>query len=227
MITIHGVPISVHTRKAIVTAIVKGIDHKVEPVIPFNPPPNWSALSPTGLIPVMQDGSFTLADSSAICQYLERLRPAPAVLPSGARDLGRALWLDAYAGGTVFRHVVHGLFAQKVIRPVILKEATDQSVIDGILATVQPKVFAYLESQAGDAFLVGGAFTLADIAVASNLINYQYLGFPIDARRYPKLAAYARRAIGHPAMQQALAAERPFAERMGLDLSFLEVPAMA
>ena len=52
------------------TTILKDIDYKFEvviPVIPDNPPPNWRALSPTGLIPAMQDGDFTLADSTAIC----------------------------------------------------------------------------------------------------------------------------------------------------------------
>jgi glutathione S-transferase len=75
MLTIHGVPLSVHTRKAIVTAILKRMDYKFEvviPVIPGNPPANWSTLSPTGLIPVLQDGEFTLADSTAICLYLEK-----------------------------------------------------------------------------------------------------------------------------------------------------------
>src|SRR5665213_2735098 len=72
MITIHGVPISVHVRKAVVTAIYKNIDHRVEPVIPFDPPANWTSLSPTGLIPAIQDGDFSLAESSAICLYMQR-----------------------------------------------------------------------------------------------------------------------------------------------------------
>ena len=42
MLTIHGVPLSVHTRKVIVTAILKMLDYKLEVVIPDNPPPNWS-----------------------------------------------------------------------------------------------------------------------------------------------------------------------------------------
>ena len=222
MITIHGVPISVHTRKAIVTAIIKGVDYKLEPVIPFNPPPSWGALSPTGLIPVMEDGDFTLADSTAICQYLERTHPSPAILPADDKDFGRTLWFDGYAGGTVFRHVVHGLFVQKIIRPVILKETTDLSVIETILATVQPKVFQYLDSQAGRHFLVGRALTLADIAIVSNMINYQYLGFAIDRGRYPRLATYVRGVVGHEAFQRALATEQPFAEQMGLDRTFLE-----
>ena len=68
----------------------------------------------------------------------------------------------------------------KIIAPAILKGATDQSVIDKILATTQPKTFQYLESQAGRKFLVGDSLTLAAIGIVSNLINYQYLGFPID-----------------------------------------------
>lgn len=221
MITIHGVPVSVHTRKAIVTAIIKGVDYKLEPVIPFDPPSNWDALSPTGLIPVMEDGDFTLADSSAICQYLERTHPSPAILPADGKDFSRALWFDGYAGGTVFRHVVHGLFVQKIIRPVILKETTDRAAIQTILATVQPKIFQYLDSQAGRPFLVSHALTLADIAIVSNMINYQYLGFAVDRDRYPRLAAYVRGIVAHEAFQQALAAEKPFAEQMGLDRSFL------
>ena len=37
MLTIHGVPLSVHTRKAIVTAILKQVDYKFEVVIPDHP----------------------------------------------------------------------------------------------------------------------------------------------------------------------------------------------
>ena len=111
-----------HRRKTSIT---------VEPVLPFNPRPNWAALSPTGLIPAMQDGDFAVAESSAICLYLERKQPAPAILPSGERDYSRAMFMDGYSGW-VFRSLVHGLFFQKVINPVILKGATDQTVIDNI-----------------------------------------------------------------------------------------------
>lgn len=76
MLTIHGVPISVHTRKVILAARLKKVEHAVDPVIPFDPPAGWSAKSPTGLIPAITaaDG-FTLADSSAIVAYLERMHP--------------------------------------------------------------------------------------------------------------------------------------------------------
>jgi glutathione S-transferase len=224
MLTIHGVPLSVHTRKAIVTAILKGLDYRFEvviPVIPDNPPVNWSTLSPTGLIPVLQDDGFTLADSSAICQYFERKQPAPPVLPTAIKEHARTLWFEAYAGGTIFRHVVHPLFHQTIVNPNIRKVPIDRVVVDDVLSNVQPKILGYLEGEIGGQFLVGNALTLADIAITSNFITYQYLGFRIDPGRYPKLSRYLREIAALDAFQHALEDEKPFVAQMGLDRSFL------
>jgi glutathione S-transferase len=220
MLTIHGVPISVHVRKALVTANLKGIPHRVEPVIPFNPPPDWNSLSPTGLIPAMQDDDFTLAESTAICSYLEDKQPKPSIFGHDSKTRSRVLFFDGYSG-YVFRSLVHGLFFQKVITPVILKGTTDQAAIDNILSTMVPKVFGYLEGQVTGKFLAGETLTLADIGIVSNLINFQYLGFPIDRPTYPKVAGYAAGITALDVFRTTLANERPFAEQMGLDRTFL------
>jgi glutathione S-transferase len=225
MLTIHGVPLSVHTRKIIVTAILKKMDYRIEaviPVIPDNPPANWSSLSPTGLIPVLQDGDYTLADSNAICLYLEKKQPAPPILPGDARACGRALWFDAYAGGTIFRHVVHPLFVQTVVNPNINKVPGDKAVIDNVLGKVQPKILGYLDGQIDGKFLVGDALTLADIAIVSNFIVYQYMGYRIDAAGYPRLARYLKEIAATDAYRKALDAEKPFVANMGLDRRFLD-----
>lgn len=143
MLTIHGVPISVHTRKVLVTAIEKQLQFRNEPVIPFQPPTGWSDLSPTGKIPVVTDGDLVLRDSSVICAYLERTHPTPALYPARTRDYAEALWFEEYADGIVFREVVHGLFVQKIIRPNILKQESDSSAIDAILTKALPQVFGF------------------------------------------------------------------------------------
>lgn len=224
MLRIYGVPLSVHTRKALITATHKNVEYTLEvviPVVPNQPPSDWAALSPTGLIPVIKDGDYTLADSTAIALYLERKQPSPSILPADVGQYGRALWFDAYAGGTLFRHVVHPLFHQSVVAPNIKKVPTDRSVIDKVLTEVGPKIFGYLESQIDGKFLVGRSLTLADVAVASNLLVYQYCGFTIDADRCPKLIRYFREIIGVDVFQKALALEKPFAEQMGLNRGFL------
>jgi glutathione S-transferase len=194
----------------------------VIPVIPGNPPANWNTLSPTGLIPVIEDGDYVLADSNAICLYLEKKHPASPLLPSEAKDLGRALWFDAYAGGTIFRYVGHPLFGQKIVGPNIHKVPTDHAVVDNVLKDVLPKILGYLESQINGKFLVANTLTLADVAIVSNLILHYYLGFKIDAGQYPKLVKYFREIVGLDVFRRALADEKPFAEQMGLDRSFVE-----
>jgi len=221
---IHGVPLSVHTRKVIIAAIIKKLDYKFEvviPVVPGNPPANWNTLSPTGLIPVIEDGGYTLADSNAICLYLDKKYPASPVLPADVADYGRALWFDAYAGGTIFRHVVHPLFHQTIVGPKINQVATDNTVVDDVLKNVQLKILGYLESQIAGKFLVGNTLTLADIAIVSNFIVYQYMGFRVDAGQHPKLAKYLREIAALDVFQRALSDEKPFTEQMGLDRSFL------
>lgn len=227
MLKIYGVPISVHTRKVIVTAIHKGLAYENEPVIPFNPPAGWDRLSPTGKIPVAADGDLVLPDSSVICAYLERTCPAHPIYPQETRDLMQALWLEEYADSTLFREVVHGLFWQKVIRPKILQQPTEQAAVEAILGHSVPKVFAYLEGVISGDHLVGDRLGIADIAVVSNLVNYHYLGFRIDRGACPRLAGYFAAHCRQPAVAAALAAERPAAAGMGLDLSFLGDHAMA
>jgi glutathione S-transferase len=227
MLKIYGVPISVHTRKVIIAALEKKLTFENDPVIPFNPPAGWDKLSPTGKIPVVAIDDFELADSSVICAYLEQTHPEPALYPRDAKERARALWLEEYCDSTVFREVVHGLFFQNVIRPKILQQQTDRAAIDAILTQALPKVFGYLESQMSDGYLVGKSFGIADIALACNLVNYHYLGYRIDAARYPKLERTFKRLCQHPSIATALRTEQPVAKNMGLDVGSIEPLIMA
>jgi glutathione S-transferase len=220
MLKIYGVPISVHTRKAIVVALAKDLPHEVIPVVPVipdNPPPNWRELSPTGKIPALADGAFTLADSAAICAYLERLKPAPAMYPGEARAYARALSLEQYAG-TLFREVVHPLFHETFVNPKLRNIPTDQARVHDVMTYAVPEHFGYLDGAVEGDFLVDGQMSIADVAVASNLITYRYIGFDLRRAEFPRLAALFDRVLAHPAMREALRRERPVAESMGLNV---------
>jgi glutathione S-transferase len=225
MLKIYGVPISVHTRKVIVVSRLKGLTHELVPVVPVVPgslPPDWRELSPTGLIPVLQDGDFTLADSSAICAYLERMRPQPSVYPSAPRDHATALWLEQYAGGTLFREVVQPLFHETVVNPNIRQQPTNALRVDEVVTRTMPQVLGYLDSVCGSGHLAGPELSVADIAVASNLVTLQYLGFTVDRTRYARLANLFDRTIRQPVFVEALRAEQPAVQQMGLKSDFLK-----
>ena len=218
MLKIYGVPISVHTRKVIVAAIAKGLEHEVVPVVPVipgNPPSNWRELSPTGLIPALTDGDFTVADSAAICAYLERAHPEKPLYPRDARDYARALSLEQYAG-TLFSQVVRPLFHEVFVHPKVQNVPTDPAKIEAVLTQAVPETFGHLDRMAGEDLFFGKTLSIADIAVASNLVTYQYIGFDLYRGRFPRLAALFDRVLGQPAMREALKRERSVVDSMGL-----------
>jgi glutathione S-transferase len=218
VLKIYGVPISVHTRKVIVVALAKGIRHEVIPVVPVlpdSPPANWRELSPTGKIPAITDGDFTLADSAAICAYLERVHPEHPVYPSAPRDYATTLSLEQYAGA-VFREVVHPLFQETFVFPKIHKVPTNEKRVAKVLDETVPEMFHYLDAAIAGDHLCGDDATIADFSVASNLITYQYIGFDLYRSRFPRLSALFDRVVRHPAMAEALRREQPVVDSMGL-----------
>jgi glutathione S-transferase len=223
MLKIYGVPISVHTRKVIVAARLKQLPHEVHPVVPVMPPdqlpPNWHQISPTGLIPVLVDGDFTLPDSAAICAYLERKQPRPPVYPSSDREFAAALSLEQYAGAKLFADIVQPLFHEVFVHPKVKGIATDAQRVDRILTGVLPPVFGHLDgvAMASEAFLTGSSLSVADLAVASNLITLHYAGFALDRARFPALAALFDRVLRVPEVDDAVQAEKPLVQQMGLN----------
>lgn len=222
MLKIYGVPLSVHTRKVIVAALVKGLPHEIVAVVPVMPdslPSDWRSLSPTGKIPAIADGDFRLADSAAICAYFERLNPAPSLYPAGPREYATALSFEQYAG-TVFANVVRPLFHEIVVHPRMRNIASDRERIDAILRVDVPDAFGHLDAALRGHYLAGDALSIADIAVTSNLVTYRYLGFDLARERFPRLAAHFDRVLRSPAMREALQREQPFVDSMSLDRSW-------
>jgi glutathione S-transferase len=214
---LYGVPLSVHTRKVQLALREKGIEHGLEVVIPIAPetfPGNWADLSPTGLIPVLEDGDFTLPDSAAIIQYLDTRYPEVPIIPADARERGRAVWIEAYMGG-FFREILHPVFHQRVTAPRHSR-APDTVVTTRALTILAPRYLQYLDRISGPGWLVGKTFSLADIAIGANLVLFHYLGEAVSQAEYPSLRAYFRRLLGTPAFRLQLLAEQPFAEQMGL-----------
>jgi glutathione S-transferase len=219
MLKIHGVPFSAHTRKVIIAALEKGVPYEIVPVIPLTPPQGWLDTSALGLIPAIQDGDFTLADSSVICQYLDRAYPGITLYPGDARQYARVLWIEEFVDGGLAPHVLRGLLMQRVFAPKFLNKAPDEALIHSSLTQMIPARFAYLEKVLTGDWFVANAFSMADITVASILMNYHFAGETLDAARYPKLTGFLARALRRPSFRQALQAEIPAAESVGaLDL---------
>jgi glutathione S-transferase len=220
MLKIHGVPFSAHTRKVIIAAIEKDLPYDLVPVVPLAPPPDWRQLSPLGHIPAIEDGPVRLADSSVICQYLERQHPTPSLYPSAAGAFGQALWIEEFVDGGLQQHVLRGLLMQRVFAPKFLNRAPDEQLIQKSLTEMIPPALGYLENSLSAEYFVGGSFSIADITVASILINFHYAGERLEADRHPKLHRYLERTLKRESFRKAFEKELPAARSVGaLDMS--------
>jgi glutathione S-transferase len=207
-IILHGVNASPFVRKVRVALAEKGIPYELRPVMPIAPSPEYLKISPLGKIPCLQDGDYTLPDSSCIIAYLERTHPRPALYPEDAKDFGRALFLEEYSDSRL-TETLGPVFFQRIVRKLILKQEPDEAIARQKIDRDAPLVFSWLESQLGDReWLVGGRFTVADLAIGSPFVNYGHAGESVDAQRWPRLAAYLQRVHARPSYKALIEEER-------------------
>jgi glutathione S-transferase len=197
---VYGTSLSPFTRKALVFVGEKGLPFEHRPVRPHDAAAEFRAASPLGKIPALIDGSYRLADSSAICHYLERKYPSPALFPTSADELGRMVWLEEFSD-TVLTPTAGKVFFQLRVRPMVLKEEPDMAIVDQALTKELPPLLDYLEQQIDGPFLVGGRLTLADIAIHCIFVNLKIAGHPLDAARWPRLGGYLAALLARPAFK--------------------------
>ncbi len=191
---------------------------ELKQINPFRPPPDFLAISPLKLIPVLRDtdlpGAGILPDSSVICDYLEHKFPEPALYPGDPYLRARALWFEEYADSGLASQCLRGLFFERVVKKS-MRQPCDEALVAETLAVKIPPLFDYLEGEIGSRhFLVGDAFSIADIAVATMIANFEHSGEAVDRARWPQLARYVAAILARPAFKACLDEERPVVQRM-------------
>ena len=209
---LYGSNLSPFVRKIRVLLIEKRIDYTLDQINPFRQPPEFSAISPLKRIPVLRDTDLpepnTLPDSSVIADYLENKFSEPALYPKPHFARARALWFEEYADGGLFPVMGAGLFFERVVKK-FQRGVTDQALCARTVSESLPPFFDYLESEIlGKAFFVEDRFTIADIAVASVMVNYRHSGEALDTARWPNVAAYLVKILSRPSFQAVLAEEQ-------------------
>ena len=213
---VYGTEGSPFVRKALVTLAEKGLSWELVEVNVFDPPDWFRPLSPAKRIPVLRDTAIagegvagTIADTSAICGYLERKYPEPALYPADPFDCGRALWFEEYADTLVAARIGFGLLRTLMAAPAMGQPA-DMERARKTYHEDLPPLFDYLEGEIDQReYLVGDRFSIADIALTAQLAGMWVTRVPIDESRWPGLAAYAARHLARPSFAERLQVLEP------------------
>lgn len=195
-LVIYGSPVSPFVRKVAGVCIAKGVPYEVEAVNVFAPPQWFHDISPMKRIPVLRDRSVaeegvagTIADSSAICAFIEKKHPAPALYPEAPMALGEALFIEEYADTALAMAGGLGIF-RPIFFAVSKGQEPDLDKARDAWANQLPPVFDVLETRlAGRSYFAGDALSIADITVATVLMQVSLVAeTPLD--RWPALAAH-------------------------------------
>ncbi len=140
--------------------------------------PEFRALNPNGMVPVLEDGDLKLWESNAITQYLASLAPASSLYPDNPRiraDIHR--WQDweqchfnRACGGFLFENLLKPMLKIGEPDAAVLKEAEQNFMRFGQI----------LEDQLeGRNFILGKDVTLADFSVGSMMVYADAAGIPL------------------------------------------------
>ncbi len=204
---IFGFPVSPFVRKVHLVAAEKGV--AVEMVLgnPAKPAAEFLAASPFRKIPALQDGDYTLCDSTAIVTYIDAKHPEVRIFPTDPAARGKAIWFEEFAD-TMLTAAGGKVVFNRFVKPKLLGMAGDEEAADLGVTELGPLI-AYLETQApSDGWLAGSEFSIGDIAVAAVLRSLGYVGLEPDPATHPATAAWYDRVKARPAWQAVAAREK-------------------
>ena len=203
---VFGIPLSPFVRKVYLVAAEKGIAVEAMPALPTSPSPEFLAASPFRKIPALQDGDFTLADSTAIVTYFDALRPDPPMLPGDARQKARAIWFEEFAD-TILTPAGGKIVFNRFVGPKFLGLPGDEEAAKQGETELVP-ILDYVEREAPeDGWLTGSDLSIGDIALASVFRTLGYVGLEPDAAKHPLTAAWYARVCARAAWQDVAARE--------------------
>jgi len=200
MVTVYSAP---NTRAIRVIWVLEEIGAKAEiksmPYPPRKHAPDYFAVNPTGMVPLLIDGEVRLSESMAICDYLATKHGSPLVVPPNDPERPQFLQWLWYGESTLMTPLSRLNIARQVER----KGPGVDAIIAGARDHVAERLEMLEQRLEGRDFLVAGRLTLADISVSYPLHLVGMLG--VDKLLGPRSVAYHERLRARPAHQRAIA----------------------
>jgi glutathione S-transferase len=199
MITIHGRATSSNVQLVMWAVGELGLPHRrldVGGAFGGTKTPEYLAMNPNALVPVLQDGAVTLFESAAILRYLGARYGDETFWP---RDAARRARLDQWAewGRTSLTPAMGGIFTQLVRTPAARRNPAIVADASAELA----RLAAIADQRIGEGpYLAGETLTFADIPFAHLL--YRYMTLPFERAATPHLDAYYARLAKRPAFAE-------------------------
>jgi glutathione S-transferase len=185
--------------------------------------PWYLALNPNGIVPTLQHGERVVWESNVITEYVDDIFPGPRLYPADPWQRAQAKMWQAFELETAkeFRPLLYHRLMGPMKRAVSREEALAQArvhttdpahlewtarVYDGevvseteaarLTALLYGRLATLNERLDGRDFLVGDAFSIADVSVLPRVAMYPWIGLSLDPARHPHVTAWLDRLGG-------------------------------
>ena len=170
----------------------------------------FTALNPSALVPVLQDGELTLRQSLAIIEYLEERHPEPALLPPDLPGRARVRALAQDVACEI--HPLDNLRVLRYLEQPLGVDADSRNTwyrhwVDTGFAAIERGL---RESPHTGRFCHGDTPTLADCCLVPQVFNAER--FKVSMALYPTIARITEHCQSLEAFRRAAPAAQPDAE---------------
>ncbi|PZN92385.1 MAG: glutathione S-transferase [Alphaproteobacteria bacterium] len=173
---LHQYPLCPFSRKVRFACAVKGVEVELVREYPWERRDAFAALNPAGQTPVIQNGTVTLVDSAAICDYFEETVARTPLLGAGPEERAEARRLIAWFDQKFYGEVTSLLLTERMYKRIVLRQPPDAATVRGAARNAEAHL-DYLDFLLDRRrWVAGPAFGLADIAAAAQISVADYLG---------------------------------------------------
>ncbi len=150
--------------------------------------PEFLALNPNGMIPVLEDNGKVVLESNAITIYLAEKAESPLWPNDRSLQLETLQWM--FWEQSHFMYACGIVFFQRLIKPMIGQTPDEERIKEGLtkFRRTTAVLNQHLETRK---FLLGDELTLADWVVASHLTFAEKLQLPLED--FPKVQTWRTR----------------------------------
>jgi maleylacetoacetate isomerase len=161
--------------------------------------PEYHALNPQELVPLLVDGDFALGQSLAIFQYLESTVPQPALVPEEPREAAR-MWSFCQAIACEIQPMQNTRVQRYFKQEWNLDEARNTAWLRHWIGGGLDALEEELARRPAAPYCFGDTPTYADCCLVPQMYSAERFG---AVRDWPRLKAINARCLEHPAFAAA------------------------
>ncbi len=205
---LYHYPLSPFSRKVRLSLAEKKIEVKLVEERYWEQDPDFLRRNPAGKVPVLKLGNRTMADSGAICEYLEEVYPTPSLMPRDAETRYEVRRIVSWFDDKFHAEVTSKLIGERVFRKVMGSGYPDSANVKAGAKAIKfhlDYMSWLLESRR---WLAGNDMSLADFAAAAHLSCLDYIS-DVDWNRSESVKDWYAKIKSRPAFRSLLADQVP------------------